>query len=118
MIQMRPMTEERLREIIAYFKNRVPFKDEHDIPDPPVVPKDIYDNVIVPEFIRCGAIPKDKLVNGKTYLGSCRNSSKATWVGDHFFYERRKWGSKYNESINHFQDDDGSDLFVPIKEID
>ena len=117
MVKMRPMTEERLKEIITYFKNKEPFKDENEIPDLPVVPKEIYDGVIVPELIRCGAIPKDKLVSGKDYIGHCRNAHRATWVDDHFFYERYKWGSRFNESINHFQDDDGSDLFVPIKEI-
>lgn len=113
----KPMTEERLNEIITFFKNKKPFKTVDDIPGIPVVPKEIYDGVIVKELIRCGAIPKEKLVPGKDYLGTCRNASIATWVGNHFLYERTKFGDTFNERINHFQDDNGSDLFVPIKEI-
>lgn len=33
-----------------------------------------------------------------------------------FVYERYKFGFTYKDSVNHFQDDDGYDLFVPIKE--
>ena len=76
-----------------------------------------WDKYVVPNFIRCGAIPKDRLVKGKTYFGGCRNSSTATWNGNEFEYERYKFGSSFNETINHFEDDDGYDLFVPIREI-
>ena len=32
-----------------------------------------------------------------------------------FVYERYKFGDTFDEEINHFEDDDGYDLFVPIK---
>ena len=51
-------------------------------------------------------------------MGSCRNSSEATWNGTVFIYERYKFGSYYNDEINHFEDDDGYDLFVPLKIIE
>ena len=57
------------------------------------------------------------LIIGKEYLGSCRNSERAIWNGKCFEYERYKWGTTYIDEINHFEDDDGYDLFVPIKEI-
>lgn len=70
------------------------------------------------KFIELGAIPKDKLIVGREYFGHCRNSDRAIWKGEHFEYERYKFGSTYIDKINHFQDDDGYDVFVPIKLIE
>ena len=66
-------------------------------------------------LIRHGAIPLHELEVGKTYIGTCRNSSEAVWLGDKFEYQRYKWGETYTEEINHFMNDDGYDVFVPIK---
>lgn len=95
-----------------------PFQTVDNIPELPIVDKETYDNLIVPNLIRCGAIPKDKLIKGKIYLGSCRNATKALWNGEKFEYKRYKFGAYYMDSVNHFQDDDGYDLFVPIKEVE
>ena len=64
-----------------------------------------------------GMIPKKDLVDGATYLGFCRNAGEAIWdAGKNMFtYTRKKFGSSFNEDINHPEDDDGFDLFVPIK---
>ena len=107
--------ERRKKAVFEYWKNRLPFLDEDDIPDIPIVDKDKYDEIIIPNIIRCGGIPKKDLVVGKTYIGSCRNASEAIWDGEKFTYMRTKFGYTYPEDINHFQDDDGYDLFVPIK---
>lgn len=107
--------EGRYNIILEYWKNRKPFKDEDDIPSIPIVSKEDYENIIIPNIIRCGGIPKDKLIVGKTYIGDCRNASEAVWNGEKFTYMRTKFGNTYEEDINHFQDDDGYDLFVPIK---
>lgn len=107
--------EERYNTVLNYWKERKPFRDEDDIPPIPIVlPKD-YEEIIVPNIIRCGGIPKDKLIVGKTYIGDCRNAREAVWDGEKFTYMRTKFGSTYPETINHFQDDDGYDLFVPLK---
>lgn len=107
--------EERYNTVLNHWKERKPFKDEDDIPPIPIVlPKD-YEEIIVPNIIRCGGIPKDKLIVGKTYIGDCRNATEAVWDGEKFTYMRTKFGSTYPETINHFQDDDGYDLFVPLK---
>lgn len=107
--------DERYNDILEYWRDRKQFKDEEDIPSIPIVlPKD-YEDVIVPNIIRCGGIPKDKLIIGETYIGSCRNASEAIWDGEKFTYMRTKFGCTYPEDINHFQDDDGYDVFVPIK---
>ena len=107
--------EKRRNEMFEYWKNRKPFLDEDDIPPIPIVDKEKYDNIIIPNIIRCGGIPKKDLLVGKTYIGSCRNATEAVWDGEKFTYMRTKFGYTYPENINHFQDDDGFDLFVPIK---
>lgn len=106
---------ERYNEVLEYWKNRVPFTDEDDIPSIPIVKDDDYRRIIIPNIIRCGGIPKEKLVNGETYIGSCRNASEAVWNGEKFTYLRTKFGTTYTECINHFEDDDGYDVFVPIR---
>ena len=107
--------KERYDSVLGYWKERKPFKDENSIPDIPIVSKEDYDNIIVPNIIRCGGIPKENLVPGETYIGSCRNATEAVWDGERFTYQRTKFGSTYPEKINHFQDDDGYDVFVPIR---
>lgn len=109
--------EHRTEIIIERMQNMQPFTDEF-IPEPPIIDKEIYEKYVIPNFIRCGAIPKDKLVKGKRYYGSCRNASEAVWLGDEFEYIRYKFGDTFPERINHFQDDDGYDVFVPIRELD
>jgi hypothetical protein len=113
--KLRKEKEERYNGILEYWKNRKPFKDEDDIPPIPIVRPMDYEEIIVPNIIRCGGIPKDELIVGETYIGDCRNASEAVWNGNRFTYMRTKFGTTYPEDINHFQDDDGYDVFVPIK---
>jgi hypothetical protein len=75
-----------------------------------------YEEYVIKNYIRCGAIPKKDLIVGETYLGDCRNASEAIWNGKVFVYKRTKFGYTFDEEINHFEDDNGFDLFVPIKE--
>lgn len=58
---------------------------------------------------------KYELEMGKEYSGECRNAARAVWDGKKFTYTRHKFGSEYQEHINHYEDDDGYDVFVPIK---
>lgn len=83
--------------------------------DVPICRNEEEKQLVQDTLIRYGAIPIDKLEVGKTYIGFCRNASEATWRGDKFVYRRTKWGTIYDEEINHFQNDDGFDVFVPIK---
>ena len=108
--------ENNTKMMIDHLQTMKPFTDDY-IPEPPITTPELYQKYVIPNFIRCGAIPKDKLVVGKTYFGSCRNADKAIWLGDKFEYTRNKFGASYQEKINHFEDDDGFDLFVPISEI-
>ena len=107
--------DERYNSILEYWKKRKVFTCVDDIPDVPIVKAEDYKNVIVPNIIRCGGIPKKDLIVGQVYVGSCRNAEEALWDGKVFIYKRRKFAMVYDEEINHFEDDDGYDVFVPIK---
>lgn len=99
-----------------YWENLQHFKGNPDnIPDLPITDIDTWNTLIIPKLLECGAIPKKDLIKGKKYIGSCRNSSEAIWNGSKFIYKRYKWGTFYDDDINHFEDDNGFDLFVPIK---
>lgn len=62
-------------------------------------------------------IPKSELKVGRRYNGVCRNANMAEWNGETFVYDRYKFGFWFKEEINHFEDDDGYDVFVPFEEI-
>ena len=79
----------------------------------PQAPPEFW-NLICKKLIEKGEKKKKDLVIGTTYTGVCRNSDEATWLGDKFEYIRYKFGTQYKETINHFEDDDGYDLFVPL----
>lgn len=115
---LRKTKEERKQELINFFENELqPFNGDIDkIPNIPIWDDNDYKQYIIPNLIRCGAIPKKDLIVGKTYIGNCRNATEAIWNGEKFTYKRYKFGTIYDEDINHFEDDDKSDLFVPIKE--
>lgn len=106
-------------KIKEWFENLEPFDGDVDrIPMVPSCNEELYQKYVIPNLIRCGAIPKEELEVGTAYLGDCRNASKAIWNGKVFTYRRTKFGYTYDEDINHFQDDDGYDVFVPIKKIE
>ncbi len=107
--------EQQKREIIKGFKTMKPFKNILDIPSVPVVDEKTYNEIIIPNLIRCGAIPKKDLIVGKIYIGDCRNATEAIWKGNVFTYKRYKFGTYFDEDINHFEDDNGYDVFVPIR---
>ena len=60
-------------------------------------------------------IPKNELVPGEKYSGICRNTREARWDGKQFIYTRYEFWDTYDEEINHYEDDDGYDVFVPVK---
>ena len=83
-----------------------------DVPIPLNKEEEIF---IQDTLINHGAIPLHELEIGKTYIGFCRNASEAVWDGDRFVYQRFKWGTTFPDTINHFQNDDGYDVFVPVR---
>lgn len=60
-------------------------------------------------------IAKNDLIVGKSYTGICRNANIAKWNGKKFEYQRTKFGSTFTETVNHFEDDNGYDVFVPFE---
>lgn len=69
---------------------------------------------LINELLAKGVLPKESLIPNETYIGKCRNASEAVWNGEKFCYQRTKFGNTFLETINHFQDDNGFDLFLPI----
>lgn len=103
-------------DVKKYLQEMKPFQNPEDIRSVPIMNnEEDYQEYVVKNFIRCGAIPKSELEIGKTYIGNCRNASEAMWNGEQFEYQRHKYNFIFIEKINHFEDDDKSDLFVPLK---
>lgn len=110
--------QERLEQIKKYWEeNKTPFIKAYEVPNLPIVDSDEWKTFYVPILIERGAIPKEKLIVGKRYYGNCRNANVAVWLGEVFEYQRYKFGYTFPEKINHFEDDNGYDLFVPIREL-
>lgn len=80
----------------------------------------VLDKPMTPEKLTLaeskGMFAKKDLVDGATYIGTCRNAEEAVWHADkqRFTYVRSKWGSSYDEDITHPEDDEGYDIFVPV----
>lgn len=66
-----------------------------------------------------GMIRKENLKDGMIYEGHCRNASQARWEESRqkFVYIRYKFNSRFEEDIVHPVDDEGFDIFIPMKEI-
>jgi hypothetical protein len=120
-----PTPGEKAKNVVEYWKKRTKrFETPEDIPVIPSFNENLvpearkYTEFIQQKMIELGAIPKDRLIVGHEYLGDCRNAHKAIWKENgRFEYMRTKFGCTYPEEINHFQDDDGYDVFTPIKDI-
>ena len=112
-----PYTDEWYRMVEERFNKMEPFNCPEDCPtDIPVFDdREKYDEIIVKNLIRCGAIPKENLIVGETYLGTCRNADEAVWDGEKFTYMRFKFGMFQNDTIKHFEDEMYYDVFIPIK---
>lgn len=107
--------DKREKNLKEFWENLKPFKKEEDVPHLPIPLTPYY----IEKLINAGAIPKKDLVDGREYHGKCRNANKAVWdkTRNCFVYKRNKFGYVFDEDINHFEDDNGFDLFVPIEEI-
>lgn len=66
------------------------------------------------------AILKKDLEDGVYYIGDHRIASIAQWdaKAQQFLYMRYKFGDTFVDSCNHFEDDNGFALFVPLRKID
>lgn len=93
------------------------FETPYDVPDIPKVDTEKYKNFYVPKLINAGAIPKKDLIDNQVYIGNHRRCTIARWnAKDNVFeYWRNKFGAWFYDNCNHFEDDNGYALFVPIK---
>lgn len=66
------------------------------------------------ELFEKGIVRKKDLRKNQYYYGDCRNANVALWNGFEFIYVRCKFGTCFNETINHLEDDNGYDLFIPL----
>lgn len=75
------------------------------------IEKDYYDK---------GVIRGEDLVDGKYYVGKCRNAHIGKWNGTKKVMEHQRfsWGQFYKDDVNYLDNDNNYDLFVAIKEID
>jgi hypothetical protein len=99
------------------FKNIKPMVLAKDVPDlPHGYDKEEWERYFVPILIERGAIPKKDLVDGEWYYGEHRNCNFAKWNknNNRFDYIRYKFGYFW-DCCNHFEDDDGFALFVPLR---
>lgn len=104
--------------IILKYLNRIDkFETADDVPNLPVVDKDKWNNVYVPKLIEKGAIAKNQLEDGKWYYGEHRRCNLAKWNEklNKFDYLRFKFGYMWDD-CNHFEDDNGFALFIPLRE--
>ena len=62
-------------------------------------------------------LDKSELVVGQTYRGMCRNATEAVWTGQGFEYEREKFKTTYTETLPHPEDDQGYDVFMPLRSL-
>lgn len=94
-----------------------PFKKSTDVPQIPSQKNPIYDFCIV-RLIELGAIPKSELEDGQWYYGNFRNSEFGRWNSEknEFEYINYSFGH-YWDSCEHFQDDRGFALFVPLRKV-
>lgn len=108
---------ERELRIKERWENLKPFVEPYDVPTIPVVDHDLYHEYYVPKLIAAGAIPKKDLVDQQIYIGDHRNATVAKWIEkeNRFVYNRTKFTMIFPDYCNHFEDDDGFALFVPIR---
>lgn len=62
-------------------------------------------------------LDKSELVVGQMYKGMCRNATEALWNGTTFEYEREKFKTTYTEKLPHPEDDQGFDVFMPLRSL-
>ena len=97
--------------------NNLPHFDQSwDVPNIPIVEKELYETFYIPKLIGAGAISKKDLIDGQVYIGAHRRCKIARWNENinKFEYIRHKFNYTYIDTCNHFENDNGFALFVPI----
>jgi len=105
------MNNEKEINIRKYWDNLPPMLTYFDVPKLPIPLLDYQ----IDKLIECGAIPKNELVIGIYYYGRGRGMEKGLWTGKDFEYDKFAFGYSSKATQNHFEDDNGFALFVPLK---
>jgi hypothetical protein len=119
MEQREQVMAERKRALLELWENLPTFERPDQVPPlPNRIPPDEWKEFYVKKLIGAGAIPKEDLKDGGYYLGEHRRATVARWNGERgvFEYCRWKFGNRFIDQCNHFEDDDDFALFVPISE--
>lgn len=104
---------EKSIKLKEYWKKLSKFKKSTDVPKLPNPLTYFYEK----RLIELGAIPKSELVDGKWYYGNFRNSNYGKWDSNESVFKHIRCSFGYYwDKCNHFQDDDGFALFVPLRE--
>ena len=115
-LRLKKEREVRRRE---YWNTLPKIEKVADIPQLPYAedPEE-WKNFYVVKLIEAGAISKGLLKDGGWYIGDHRNATVARWCAEkaRFEYWRTKFTARFIDYCNHFEDDDGYALFVPIGE--
>jgi hypothetical protein len=112
--ELRRVKDERKKRVKEYWENLPKINTPRDVPELPSVDIQEWKDYYVPKLIEAGAIPKKDLVEGQYYIGEHRNAQVAKWNGKEFVYMRTKFKYVFEDTCNHFEDDDGFALFIPI----
>lgn len=113
---LRQIKAERERRVKEYWEKELPkFNNPEDVPTLPRAEEKEWKEFYVPKLIEAGAIPKKDLVKDQYYIGNHRRAFVAKWTGKEFIYNRTKFNHVFEDKCNHFEDDDGFALFVPIR---
>jgi hypothetical protein len=105
--------EDRAARMKEWWMTLKTFKTPQDVPTLPRVDEKEWNEFYVPKLIEAGAIPKKDLVIGEYYVGNHRCTQIGRWNGNVFEYWKWEFFPMEDE-CNHFEDDDGFALFVPI----
>ena len=113
--QLEQLKIEREKNRKKFWDNLKHFENPDDVPEIPRVDEKQYKEFYIPKLIDAGAIPKKNLIDGQVYVGNHRNCTLAKWNKEKnkFDHWRYKFGW-VKDDCNHFEDDDGLALFVPI----
>lgn len=119
--------EELIREIRQIKKNNSAhirriwdslnkFESENDVPDLPITSTKEWEDYYIPKLIELGAISKKNLKHGEFYLGGHPKTNIARWNS---LTSKFEFWNKNEPNIifecNHFEDDDGHILYVPLR---
>lgn len=101
------------KRIKEYWMELKPFNVAEDIPNLPKNLNEFYIN----KLIELGSIPKNKLTNEFWYYGNYRITNYGRWDEKNqvFHIIRFKFNQHFMEQCNHFENDDGFALFVPLR---